>query len=170
MSFKKEKWKERSIICCGILKNTLKSEDNRIHKNTWSQSSSSIVPLMFLKNSVSWLPLFLSASDAATPAYMSTAKQIEHKSTVSSNTRVIQEKYWRKLWVWEVPGRLNSWITWKAKSKFLSARVSAISHLLLHFNKYKYLTKSPVICYLTYQHSIQKELLFYGIRASTILI
>lgn len=45
--------------------------------STWSQSSSSIVPFMFLKNSVNWLPFFLSASDAATPAYISTAARYE---------------------------------------------------------------------------------------------
>ena len=34
------------------------------------------------------------------------------------------------------PERLNSYITWNAKSKFLSTRVSAISHLLLKSSKH----------------------------------
>lgn len=82
-------------------------EDHCIHKNTWSQSSSSMVPLMFLKNSVSWLPLFLSASDAATPAYISTAETVGHKSMISSDT--CPGKFWRKMEVWVYEKYLEGW-------------------------------------------------------------
>ncbi len=61
-------------------------ECNRI---TWSQSSSSIVPFMFLKNSVNWLPFFLSASDAATPAYISTAARYEKKTWMYNHNVLI---------------------------------------------------------------------------------
>lgn len=60
---------------------------------TWSQSSSSIVPLMFLKNSVSCPPFFRSASDAATAAYMSTAAsyKFQEKMTARLNDHLHAE-------------------------------------------------------------------------------
>lgn len=98
---------------------------------TWSQSPSSMVPLIFLKNSVNWPPFFLSASDAATPAYISTAGGDKKMVFVTVTISWIKKEKFPAYTMQLLPGRPNWYIIWKAKSKFFSTRVSAILHLLL---------------------------------------
>lgn len=83
-------------------------EEQYNSNNTWSQSSSSMVPLMFLKNSVNWPPFFLSASDAATPAYMSTAGVVSaerHVNLHKHNTPITV----RKTYTWHDKNYLEDW-------------------------------------------------------------